>query len=506
MPRIVLFVLWAVITMAVPPGMARAEGSAAIHLHIFSSKTCPHCELIERKSLDKLQIKHRCEIVSHYHDLDDLEEYKRLVALEKQRSDTGNDLPVVFLGAHVLGGTKEIEARLPGLLDKYSSAGAPEIDVPTREAAAALLSTAATAGGPVALAYFEEPGCRQCARADRMLTLAVARRPNVQVRRHGLGKRENHVLLEALCERAGVPADRRLLTPAVFVGSRALVREDLTDAALEQLCAAAPGGASAWEITPAERHAAEERLWKRARGISLLAVAAGGLIDGINPCAFATLVFFVCCLAGAGRDRRTLAMAGGGFTAGVFAAYFAAGIGLSEALLRLQFLPRASAAVGWIAVALTLLLALLSLWDFGLAVRGRTADMQLKLPHRVRMRINMLIARNLRTRSALIAGVGLGAGVSLLEFVCTGQVYLPLIRYMTSVSGTRWRGIGLLLLYNGAFILPLLAVFAACFFGLRSERLLALFQRHVPLMKLLLCVFFTALGILMLHMQLRGAL
>ena len=90
----------------------------------------------------------------------------------------------------------------------------------------------------------------------------------------------------------------------------------------------------------------------------------------------------------------------------------------------------------------------------------------------------------------------------MLEFVCTGQVYVPLIRYMTTVPGGRARAVGLLLIYDAAFVAPLVAVFVATYFGLSSAALLAAFKRHAHTGKLLLAMFFLALGGLLLRMEL----
>ncbi len=214
---------------------ARAE-SPQVHLHVFLSSTCPHCQSVERPALERLASQLGCTIVPHYHDVDSMDEYKRLVALERRLGDTGNDLPAVVAGDRILGGNKEIEAGLAGLLKQHAAAGLPDITVPTVAEADAMLRGGGAAG-PARLAYFEQPGCRECARVDRMLGLAAERCPGLEVRRFAMTSREDRVLLEALCARAGVPEVRRLLVPAVFAGKRALVQEEITDEALDALLA-----------------------------------------------------------------------------------------------------------------------------------------------------------------------------------------------------------------------------------------------------------------------------
>ena len=112
-----------------------------------------------------------------------------------------------------------------------------------------------------------------------------------------------------------------------------------------------------------------------------------------------------------------------------------------------------------------------------------------------------MITRRTRSRYLVSASFVLGLVISLLELVCTGQVYLPLIQFMLSVSVERVQTIRLLIVYNLAFIAPLLAVFLAAFFGVRSERLNAFFHHHIAPAKLLLGLFFLGLGVALVTVQ-----
>ncbi len=478
-------------------------GPPQVHLHVFLSSTCPHCQSVEKPALAALAMKLGCSIVPHYHDVDSMDEYKRLVALERKLGDTGNDLPVVVVGDRILGGNKEIEAGLGPLLKKYAATGLPDITVPTVAEADAMLRAGTVGAGPAKVAYFEQPGCRECARVDRMLELAAERHRGLEVRRFAMTSRGDRVLLEALCARAGVPEDRRLLVPAVFVGGQALVQADITDDALDALLSSPAAAATPWEASADERAAAEQRLWQRARNVSLAAVTLGGLVDGVNPCAFATIVFLVCCLAGMGQGRGRILAVGAAFTGGVFLAYMLVGVGLGELLQRLDALPGLSRAVDVAIVAAVFVFAALSFRDWMLARRGRAKEMALKLPDWLRLRINARITRRLHGRWMTAGAFGLGGTVSLLSFVCTGQFYFPLIRYMTTVSGTRVRAFGLLLLYDAAFVVPLVVVFLLTYFGVSSERLQQFLRTNLATSKLLLALLFTGLGILLLEFEFR---
>ena len=53
-------------------------------------------------------------------------------------------------------------------------------------------------------------------------------------------------------------------------------------------------------------------------GVTLIAIITGGLLDGINPCAFATLIFFIAYLERVKQKRKTLLYIGISFSLAVF--------------------------------------------------------------------------------------------------------------------------------------------------------------------------------------------
>jgi cytochrome c biogenesis protein CcdA len=93
--------------------------------------------------------------------------------------------------------------------------------------------------------------------------------------------------------------------------------------------------------------------------------------------------------------------------------------------------------------------------------------------------------------------------VSFLELVCTGQIYLPAIRMMLfDVAGLWLKAVFYLLVYNLAFVVPLLGIFFLAYFGVTSEQLRAWLNRHMGITKLATAVFFAALGVLILVIEL----
>jgi cytochrome c biogenesis protein CcdA len=225
-------------------------------------------------------------------------------------------------------------------------------------------------------------------------------------------------------------------------------------------------------------------------------VALAGLLDGINPCAFATIIFFLSYLRIARRSPREILMVGAAFIAAVFAAYFAVGLGLSTLLARLE-------AFAWVRIWLNRLLAFVALvlaWlsfrDGLRAWRGRMGDATLQLPEFLKSRIRGVIRTQTKSSRFVIAAFASGIIISLLELACTGQVYLPTIIYMMKQGSLG--AVAYLLLYNIAFVVPLIAIFILAWLGMTSDALIEFQKRHTVTVRFATALLFLALWIVLL--------
>ena len=228
--------------------------------------------------------------------------------------------------------------------------------------------------------------------------------------------------------------------------------------------------------------------------LAILPVIVAGLVDGINPCAFTTLIFLLASLALGGRGRREVLLIGALFSFAVFLTYFAVGLGFFAALRAASVVSLVSLILRWVLVAALVTFAALSVYDYTLIRAGRPTEMLLQLPTALKRRIHASVRTHVRTAALVGSSLVLGFLVSLFEFACTGQVYLPLLGYLSRVH-RQGDAIALLLLYNLCFIAPLLAVFAASYLGVSSGRITTIFQRHMGLVKLLLAAVFLGLAV-----------
>jgi len=224
-------------------------------------------------------------------------------------------------------------------------------------------------------------------------------------------------------------------------------------------------------------------------------VVLGGLADGINPCAFATIIFMVVYLTAVGRNKNEVLVAGVFFALAIFLTYFLLGVGVLIFLRSLKFLGWIKEAVLAAAGGLCLLFGVISLRDFFAGRKGDTQNVLLRLPKRLKSKIQVTVAKRSRSGNIALGALSLGFLVSLLEAICTGQVYLPIIVFMTKIAGPfRGQAYKLLLIYNLAFIVPLLIVFGLIYAGVGSERLAGFTQRHILKAKIVLAAVFFFLG------------
>jgi hypothetical protein len=229
--------------------------------------------------------------------------------------------------------------------------------------------------------------------------------------------------------------------------------------------------------------------------LGLWAISAAALADGVNPCAFATVVLLVSMMATARRSRRETLVIGGAFTLSVYLTYFLIGVAFYGLLQRLRGFLVVSDLVFYVAFAACVAFGSLSLWDSTLAWRGREPkDMLLKVPERLRERMARSMSAGVRSGSLVIGAFGAGIVVSLLESACTGQVYFPVIAGLVRDPGTRARGVALLAWYNVLFVLPLVGILGLALAGVGSSALASWGKRHWGLTKLLMAIVFAGMA------------
>lgn len=353
---------------------------------------------------------------------------------------------------------------------------------------------AATVAGTktdVSIVYFYTEGCSECQAVDQLLESLKTKYLFTVVRTYDALDVQGSKVRASLDDQYDVPEEQRGTAPTVFVGKTALVREKAIRAGLENVLATTDTQGNAWldsALVTADKggSSAEDAF----RTFSILAVIGAGLLDGVNPCAFATLIFFISYLIMRSKRKQDILLVGAAFGAGVFLAYFLAGLGLYKYVAQAKWF---FAIARWFYLAIgvfALIIAMLSIRDAYRVRHGRLEDMTLQLPARQKQAIHGLIRKTANTGFLATSAFLVAFPVSLFEFLCTGQTYLPTIVLIYSQSALRARATLLLAIYNLLFILPLLVITFVAWLGTTSEKMTGWLTENTVFVKIATAMLF----------------
>jgi len=235
--------------------------------------------------------------------------------------------------------------------------------------------------------------------------------------------------------------------------------------------------------SPAATNTAHEDTAPSA-SLNVWSVSGAALVDAINPCAFAVLVILMGTVLASGSRRRAL-VSGLTFTLAIYLSYLAMGLGLYSAV----------SAVGttvWIQRIIGILAIVLGLFNIKDAIwYGKGFLME--VPMGWRPRLKQLIQS---VTNPLIA-FAVGIVVSIFLLPCTSGPYIVIIG-MLGTSATFPKAVQWLVYYNLIFILPMIAITLAVYYGLKPERLEAIRQRRLRLLHAVAGIILLSLGIYLL--------
>ena len=502
-----LSVLFLILVLFSPFEGESAESPSPLQAYFFFSEDCPSCGGILHSYLPGLKSTYPFLEVQTL-DIKNPTFYESLVQIEKQFGRSGGELPILVIGDQILSGEQEIMEKLEPLIFEFQARGAPPLP-PLQSTSLVKPSEKVFA---VDLTYFYRKGCPQCDRASYLLKYITKKFPHLNVTQIDLNTEDGKRLNETLSTRLNLPPEKRLIAPSIFVGDNYLSPEEITESRVEGLIEKYEKGegTSALNVEEGEMKKAEETIIERFKSFGIFAILLAGLVEGLNPCALATLVFFISYLTMIGRKRREILMVGMGFAASSFTTHLLLGFGILSFIQHFSFFPLFVRTVYIITFALSLFLGVFSLYDYIQLKRGKPSKMTLQVPNVLKKRIHRII----RTRSneleedkpgqltrSLLAALFIGFVVTLLQSTCTSQVYLPTLLFVMNVPSLKGSAYLYLIFYNLVYIVPLLAIFGIVYWGVTSEQLSFFLQKRASTIKLITSLFFFALaGILVLNL------
>jgi cytochrome c biogenesis protein CcdA len=176
----------------------------------------------------------------------------------------------------------------------------------------------------------------------------------------------------------------------------------------------------------------------------LPAVLVTGLIDSVNPCAFAVILLLIAFLFTLRQSRSRILKLGLVYIAMIFIVYFGIGLGIFRAV-RLSSDPHFVARAGsW----LLIILGFINLIEFFFP----KFPIKLHMPALAGERTQQLIQK-----ATLPAVIAAGFLVGLCTFPCSGGIYVSIITLLNAKTTYSW-GLVYLFLYNLVFVLPLVII------------------------------------------------
>ncbi len=358
------------------------------------------------------------------------------------------------------------------------------------------------------LVIFYSPGCHECVKLknDILPQLVNKFRRLLKITYLNIDEIENYKMLLALEDQYKVNV--RNAVPILFLGGHFLAAANKPAKTVEVFVE------RSINISIAQEKALNDiDLLERFRAFKPIVVCGAGLIDGINPCAFTVIVFFISFLALQGYRRRELAAIGGSFVFAVFLTYLLIGVGLFGFLFSLKtfwvFMKVLNIGIGIFSIAL----GCFALYDFFNFKKTRdTRGLLLQLPPAIKNQIHKVIGLHYRKNPAgskssvqkarpfklAISALITGCLVSLLEAVCTGQTYLPTIVFVLKTTPYKLNAFLYLVVYNIMFIVPLIAIFILALFGTTSGQFSNFLKKHILKIKMLMAILFFGLGLFLI--------
>jgi len=357
------------------------------------------------------------------------------------------------------------------------------------------------------LIIFHSSGCHNCIRAEKEIIPALEERfkDKVEIEYRNVDDVENYKLLLSLKEKHH--SKIRDILPVFYYEGRFLNGQGDIKKNLEALL-----------IVPAARvdngpqTLPKIDLARYFDDFSILAVMAAGLIDGINPCAFTVIVFFMSFLAFQGYGKREMAMIGLIFIISVYLTYCLIGLGIFESLYNLRGFWLLTKAINITVGVIGVIFGACALYDFIKYKRTKSTDgLLLSLPQSIKNKIHSVIGLHYRVHAGgddtslkkplmvlAVSALVTGFLVSVLEAVCTAQIYLPTIVFILRTTGPKLKALGYLLLYNLLFVVPLLVIFSFALAGTTSEHFQKVLRKHLGAIKILMGMMFLGLGIFLI--------
>ncbi len=347
----------------------------------------------------------------------------------------------------------------------------------------------------VLIDFYYQPGCKKCHRIRSLLLpeLAETCRGKYRLQVLSTGNKANYLQLLSIMNKLKENSND---TAYMVINSHIILAGDNIEKKLIDTVNVEYASYNKVQGQKTDNGDSLKILESRANSFTIGTIIIAGLLDGVNPCVFSTLVFFISLLSVAKVNKRKMFWVGTIYCISCFVTYLSIGFGVFSCLRALSGFDIFRLIINDLISVILLIFAGISFIDcYRYKTSKKAESVSLKLPETVSKLIHKIMKEGLSFKALLPGVFFVGSLVTVLESVCTGQVYIPTLVLMTKESSSvKW--FSLLLLYNLMFIIPLAIIFIAFYNGANTPKLIKWSKKNVVFSKFSLGCFFVLLAVL----------
>ena len=332
--------------------------------------------------------------------------------------------------------------------------------------------------------FFYGDGCSHCANVEKFFEENGISVPEYEIYHN----QEGRLLFNKMSQDHNVSLlDRKI--PMLFVGDKFFVGDkDIIEFMKEWKAnggvvdmSSSQGGESA-NVCSTET---AEVCVDDSSSISFWLVVGAALVDAVNPCAFAVLLILLTAVLVGNEKKKTALLSGFAFSLSIFIAYFLMGLGVYHAISSTSV---SSFFFKFVAV-FAILLGIFNLKDFFWYGKG----FLMEVPRSWRPLMKSIIHKVTSPVGAFFAGIV----VSFFLLPCTSGPYVVILTLL-SEKESFYTALFYLVLYNLIFVLPMVVITLAVYFGFSAEKAEKIRKKNLRVLHLIAGVLMVGMGVYLL--------
>ncbi|QVK17393.1 hypothetical protein KHQ81_11105 [Mycoplasmatota bacterium] len=341
------------------------------------------------------------------------------------------------------------------------------------------------------IVYFYSPFCTGCKEVNPKIQKLIDDK-KIKVVKVDVSHLENSDLFYSYSKSYNVTDD--ITTPMVFSGSKYYHSAKTISSSLKEIV----NNASSLALN--DIHLAERDLEKYEGFFGFILILFAGLLDGVNPCAMAMLILFISLLVGLSSKKSTLISVSVAYILGLFVTYFLLGAFLIHTFEKFEpYIQNLTFYINIFIIALSIFLFFFNLHDYFVSKNEEFGKIKNQLPKGIQKfnkKLIKIFTKSLNDKNIVIVymiSFILGVVISLTEFLCTGQVYLPTILIIAQTGGLS--GLIKLFFYNIMFVLPLIVLAILAIKTQSTMETSNKIREKLYLIKLVTSIFFLVIAV-----------